>query len=151
MDVSTFMATISPIAAVAVLPLAIAEGGVFGMSGTGWTYTVILAFLTGLAAHGWNVYAQKTIPIGTIGVAQVAQPALAVVWAFLLLSEELVWGARRHRGRHRGLLAFILLNERGGRVRAAEQDGEIALAGEGSGGCACRAVGVSGRRPGRAR
>ena len=38
MDVATFMATISPIAAVAVLPLAIANGGVFGMSSTGWTY-----------------------------------------------------------------------------------------------------------------
>ena len=35
MDVATFMATISPIAAVAVLPLAIANGDVFGMSGTG--------------------------------------------------------------------------------------------------------------------
>lgn len=134
MDVSTFMATISPIAAVAVVPLAIAEGGVFEMSGNGWTYTVILAFLTGLAAHGWNVYAQKTIPIGTIGVAQVAQPALAVVWAFLLLSEELVWGQLVGIAIvTAGLLAFILLNERGNRVRTAEQDSEIALAGEGSG------------------
>ena len=40
MDVATFMSTISPIAAVAVLPLAIANGDVFGMSGTGWTYTL---------------------------------------------------------------------------------------------------------------
>ena len=89
MDVATFMATISPIAAVAVLPLAIANGDVFGLSGTGWTYTLILTFLTGVAAHGLMVYAQKTIPIGTIGISQVAQPALAVVWAFLLLGEEL--------------------------------------------------------------
>src|SRR3954470_12844139 len=35
MDVATFMATISPIAAVAVLPLALAHGDVFGMSDTG--------------------------------------------------------------------------------------------------------------------
>ena len=34
MDVATFMATICPIAAVAVLPLAIAHGDVFGLSGT---------------------------------------------------------------------------------------------------------------------
>ena len=33
------------------------------------------------------VFAQKTIQIGTIGIAQVAQPALAVVWSFLLLGE----------------------------------------------------------------
>ena len=87
MDVATFMATISPIAAVAVLPLAIANGDVFGMSGTGWTYMLILTFLTGVAAHGLMVFAQKTIQIGTIGIAQVAQPALAVVWSFLLLGE----------------------------------------------------------------
>ena len=50
-----------------MLPLAIANGDVFGMSGTGWTYMLILTFLTGVAAHGLMVYAQKTIPIGTIG------------------------------------------------------------------------------------
>jgi drug/metabolite transporter (DMT)-like permease len=134
MDVATFMATISPIAAVAVLPLAIANGDVFGLTRTGWTYTVVLALLTGVAAHGWNVYAQKTIPIGTIGVAQVAQPALAVVWAFLLLSEELVWGQLVGIAIVTfGLLAFIVLNERGNRARDAEQDADITLAGEGSG------------------
>jgi drug/metabolite transporter (DMT)-like permease len=134
MDVSTFMATISPIAAVAVLPLAIAEGGMFAMTGTGWTYTVILAFLTGLAAHGWNVYAQKTIPIGTIGVAQVAQPALAVVWAFVLLGEELVWGQAIGIAIVTvGLITFILLNERRSRARDEDQEADITLAGEGSG------------------
>ncbi len=118
MDVSTFMATICPIAAVAVVPLAIAEGDVFAVTGRGWTYILILAVLTGLAAHGWNVYAQKTIPIGTIGVAQVAQPALAVVWALLLLGEELVWGQLIGIAIVTvGLLAFILLNERGHRAR----------------------------------
>src|SRR4030095_15263206 len=44
MDVATFMATISPIAAVAVLPLAVAHGDTFAMSGTGWTYMLILTF-----------------------------------------------------------------------------------------------------------
>lgn len=134
MDVSTFMATISPIAAVAVLPLAVTEGGMFAMTSTGWTYTVILALLTGLAAHGWNVYAQKTIPIGTIGVAQVAQPALAVIWAFALLGEELAWGQAIGIGVVTvGLVAFILLNERGSRARDEEQEADITLAGEGSG------------------
>jgi drug/metabolite transporter (DMT)-like permease len=46
MDVATFMSTVSPIAAVSVLPLALANGDVFGMSGTGWTYTLLLTFLT---------------------------------------------------------------------------------------------------------
>src|SRR3954447_16983680 len=87
MDVTTFMATICPIATLAVLPVAVVHGGVFSMSGTGWTYTLILAFTSGITTQGLLVYAQRTIQIGTIGIGQIAQPALAVVWAFLLLDE----------------------------------------------------------------
>lgn len=74
MDVAVFMATISPIAAVAVLPLAITNRDIFGMSRTGWTYTLILTFVIGVAAHGLMVFAEKTVPIGTIGITQVIQP-----------------------------------------------------------------------------
>jgi drug/metabolite transporter (DMT)-like permease len=120
MDVAVFMATICPIAALAVLPLAVANGDMFGMSGTGWTYTLVLTFLSGIAANGLMVYAQKTIPIGTIAIAQVVQPALAVVWSFLLLGETLRgWqfvGIALALG---GLLAFILMNQRGERIRRA--------------------------------
>jgi drug/metabolite transporter (DMT)-like permease len=121
MDVATFMSTVSPIAAIAVLPLAIAHGDVFDLSGTGWAYTLLLTFLTGVAAHGLLVFAQKTIQIGTIGISQVVQPALAVLWSFVLLGETL-------RGRQMvgigismsGLLAFVVLHERGARaLRAA--------------------------------
>jgi len=113
MDVPTFMATISPIAALAVLPLALANGDVFGMSGRGWVYTLVLAFLVGMAGNGLLVFAQKSIAIGTIGIVQVIQPALAVVWSFLLLGETL-------NGRQAvgitivmlGLTAFLVLNER---------------------------------------
>src|SRR5215203_4358621 len=45
MDVATFMATVSPIATVAVLPLAVANGDVFAMSATGWAYTIVLMLL----------------------------------------------------------------------------------------------------------
>jgi drug/metabolite transporter (DMT)-like permease len=135
MDVPTFMATICPIAALAVLPLAIANGDVFGLSGRGWAYTLILTFLTGVAAHGLNVYAQKTVPIGTIGIAQVAQPALAVVWAFLLLGEELQqWQVVGIAIVVSGLLAFIVMNERGNRARMTKEEvAQITLATEGSG------------------
>ena len=64
------------------------------------------------------VFAQKTIPIGTIGIAQVVQPALAVVWSFLLLGETLE--RRQVVGIAivvLGLLAFLVLNERGHRAR----------------------------------
>jgi drug/metabolite transporter (DMT)-like permease len=112
------MSTVSPIAAIAVLPLAIANGGMFEMSSTGWTYTLLLTFLTGVTAHGLLVFAQKTIQIGTIGIAQVIQPALAVLWSFLLLGETLrdrqVLGITISMG---GLLAFLVLHERGARAR----------------------------------
>jgi drug/metabolite transporter (DMT)-like permease len=113
MDVTTFMSAICPIAAVAVLPLAIAHGDVFGMSGTGWKYMLILALTSGIMAQGLLVYAQKTIQIGTIGIAQVAQPALAVVWSFLVLGEVVnnrqVAGIAVVVG---GLLAFVVLHQR---------------------------------------
>ena len=67
--------------------VAIANGEVFELSARGWDYTLVPTFLTGVAAHGLLVFAQRTIQIGTIGIAQVAQPALAVAWSFLLLDE----------------------------------------------------------------
>jgi len=118
MDVATFMSTVSPIAVVAVLPLAIANGDVLGMSGTGWTYTLLLTFVIGIAGHGLLVFAQRTIQIGTIGIAQVAQPALAVVWSFLLLGETVrPWQVAGIAIVMSGLLAFLALNERGSRAR----------------------------------
>lgn len=115
MDVATFMATICPIAALAVLPIAIAHGDMLTMSATGWTYMLILTFTSGVAAQGLMVFAQRTIQIGTIGIAQVAQPALAVVWSFLLLGE--VVNHRQMAGIAvvvGGLLAFVVLNQRRG-------------------------------------
>jgi drug/metabolite transporter (DMT)-like permease len=117
MDVATFMATVSPIAALAVLPLAIANGDVFGMSSTGWTYMLLLTFLIGVGGHGLMVFAQKTIPIGTIGIVQVIQPALAVAWSFLLLSETVRrWQVVGIAVALSGLLVFLVLNQRGERA-----------------------------------
>jgi drug/metabolite transporter (DMT)-like permease len=120
MDVTTFMATICPIAAVAVLPLAIVHGDMFGMSSTGWTYMLILTFTSGVAAQGLLVFAQKTIQIGTIAIAQVVQPALAVVWSFLILGE--VVNHRQMAGIAivvGGLLAFVVIHQRGHGVTPA--------------------------------
>ena len=116
MDVTTFMATICPIAALAVLPIALAHGDVTGLSATGWLFTAILTLTSGMAAQGLLVYAQKTIQIGTIGIAQQAQPALAVVWSFLLLGE--VVNGRQVTGIAiviAGLTAFVVVHQRGGR------------------------------------
>ena len=116
MDVTTFMSTICPIAALAVLPLALLHGDVFGMSGTGWTFMLILTFTSGVMAQGLLVFAQKSIQIGTIAISQVAQPALAVVWSFLLLGE--VVNAGQMLGIAivvSGLLAFVAVHQRGER------------------------------------
>ena len=131
MDVTTFMATICPIAAVAVLPLAVVHGDVTGLSATGWTFMLILTFTSGVAAQGLNVFAQKTIQIGTIGIAQTAQPALAVVWSFLLLGE--VVNGRQVAGIAvvvLGLLGFVVLHQRGDRVRQAQARQEAATIAE---------------------
>src|SRR3954454_22792465 len=114
MDVTTFMAAICPIAAVTVLPIALAHGDVFGMSATGWAFTAVLTLTSGMAAQGLLVYAQKTIQIGTIGIAQQLQPALAVVWASLLLGE--VINGRQAAGIAivvAGLTAFVIFHQRG--------------------------------------
>jgi drug/metabolite transporter (DMT)-like permease len=120
--VTTFMATICPIAAVAVLPIAIAHGDVFGMSGTGWKFMLILTLTSGVMAQGLLVFAQKSIQIGTIGIAQEAQPALAVVWSSLLLSEFVNgWQVVGIAMVVVGLVAFVIAHQRGkpGTARAA--------------------------------
>src|SRR4051794_4533552 len=116
MDVTTFMATVCPIATLAVFPIALLDSGTLSMSSTGWTYVLILGLSSGIVAQGLLIYAQKSIQIGTIGIAQDAQPALAVVWSFLLLGE--VVNARQGIGIAvvvGGLVAFTALNARGGR------------------------------------
>lgn len=115
MDVTTFMATICPIAALAVTPIALAQGEV-GMSSTGWVFTIILTLTSGITAQGLLVYAQKSIQLGTIGIAQQAQPALAVIWSFLILGE--VINDRQGVGIAiviGGLTAFVIAHQRAGR------------------------------------
>lgn len=113
MDVASYMAAMTPVATVAALPLAVLHGHMLSITAHGWAYTVMLTLMTGVLAHGLMVFAQSTIPIGSIGIAQVAQPALAALWSYLLLGETL-------RGSQfvgmavvlAGLLGFVLLNQR---------------------------------------
>ena len=133
MDVAVFMAAICPIGALCVLPIAAANADGFGMSSTGWTYVLILTFLSGVAANGLLVYAQKTIQIGTISIAQVVIPAIAVVWSFLLLGETLrvgqVVGIAIAMG---GLAAFLWLNQRGAQARRTKSCVDVPVVPEGS-------------------
>jgi drug/metabolite transporter (DMT)-like permease len=104
------------------------------MSATGWTYMLILTFTSGVAAQGLMVFAQRTIQIGTIGIAQVAQPALAVVWSFLLLSEVVnQWQVLGIAVVVSGLLAFVLSNQRGDRTRQTDTPRKTPIESEGAG------------------
>jgi drug/metabolite transporter (DMT)-like permease len=84
-----FMACLAPLALLTTGPIAIgiAGSGIFELSARGWVVVVIMTVLTGMIAHGCVVFAQKTVPIATIGVMQSAQPALAVFWGLLILAE----------------------------------------------------------------
>lgn len=85
-----FMACVVPIAAVAAFPMAavIAGDALWPMPARAWLVVGILGILTGVAAHGLLVFAQNHVPVAAIGVIQVAGPALAVLWAYFLLGEE---------------------------------------------------------------
>lgn len=89
MSVQAIMASIMPIATITVFPIALVRGELDELTTTSLPYLLILAVITGTFAHGLIVYAQHTVPVSTIGIMQVAQPALAVCWAYLLLDQGL--------------------------------------------------------------
>lgn len=84
-----FMACAVPIGAVTAFPIAfvIAGDALWPLSGRAWLVVAALGVITGVGAHGLIVFAQNHVPVAAIGVIQVAQPALAVVWAYVLLGE----------------------------------------------------------------
>lgn len=90
-DTVTFMACMMPTGLVTTVPMALLLAGtgvVSDMNPRGWFIVVVLAVLTGMVAHGCIAFAQQHLPIATITVMQVGQPALAVVFAFIILGEE---------------------------------------------------------------
>ncbi len=89
-DVVTFMACVMPLAMLTTAPIAVTVAGdaIWPLSGRAWAAVAMLTALTGVAAHGLLVFAQHHLPVASIGVMQVAQPALAVGWGWLLLGES---------------------------------------------------------------
>jgi len=84
-----FMACLMPLGLLTAGPIAlvIAGGDVFNLSTRGWMVVLLLVAMTGMLAHGCIIFAQRLVPVATIGVMQSAQPALAVFWGFLILGE----------------------------------------------------------------
>ncbi|MFT3852871.1 MAG: DMT family transporter [Ilumatobacteraceae bacterium] len=90
MDVVTVMASVMPIAAIAVLPLAAGTGDLLAVTWHSVPFILALVVLTGTAAHALVVFAQRSVPVATISIMQAAQPALAVSWSVLLLGATIV-------------------------------------------------------------
>jgi drug/metabolite transporter (DMT)-like permease len=130
-DVVDFMSTVMLIGMITATPVALILDGdaVWPLSARGWTAVALLSVLTGMLGHGLIAFAQTEVDVGTIGIIQVAQPAIAVCWGYVLLGEEI--RPAQIPGMILvivGLAAFTVVSQR--RLRAGtmvdDQHGELA-------------------------
>ena len=110
-----FMATLMPIGLLVAVPaVAIDAGGeLWPLPSRAWAAIAILSVVTGMVGHALIAVAQRLLDVGTISVMQVAQPAIAVVWAFVMLGETIE--PAQLPGMLlviAGLIAFTLLQQR---------------------------------------
>jgi RarD protein len=72
-----FMAIMMPVALITATPVAlwVSADEFIPRDRTTWAAIGILAVLTGMAAHGFLVFAQRSVPISQIGVIQSSQPS----------------------------------------------------------------------------
>jgi drug/metabolite transporter (DMT)-like permease len=89
MSVAALMAAALPIATLATLPITVASHDLWRFDGRSMLYILVLTLLTGVVAHGLIVFAQRKVPIGIMSMMQVGQPALAVVWSAIFLSQSI--------------------------------------------------------------
>jgi drug/metabolite transporter (DMT)-like permease len=82
-----FVTTVATMAACVLVPIAAIGGKLWEVPAGGWKYIVLLAVLTGTLCHGLIAWAQTRVPVSTISILQVGNPALASLWAFLVLGE----------------------------------------------------------------
>lgn len=86
-----FMACLVPIAMLSATPIAllVTDGSLVPGTLRAWAVIGVLALISGVGAHGLLVFAQRHLPVATIGIMQVGQPALAALWAWVLLGEDI--------------------------------------------------------------
>ena len=130
--VTDFMATVLPIGLVVALPAALVQAGdeMWPLSTRTWVAVVAMSVLTGVVGHGLIASAQRLIDVGTISVIHVGQPAVAVMWAWVVLGERVALaqlpGAALILA---GLVGFTLLNQRAFVRRAAAESPGAELSG----------------------
>lgn len=131
-DVVDFMSTMMPIGVLTAAPVAfvLARDDIWPLSAKDWVAVALLSVLTGMLGHGLIAFAQQEVDVGTIGIIQVAQPALAVCWSFALLGEQI--RLAQVPGMVLvivGLAAFTIVSQRRSQQRAAtvesDQHGEL--------------------------
>jgi drug/metabolite transporter (DMT)-like permease len=126
-SVAVLMASALPIATLTILPITLINHDIGRFDGRSMLYIVGLTLLTGVIAHGLIVFAQRKVPIGIISLMQVGQPALAVVWSAIFLSQAI-------RGLQAlgmvmvvvGIAAVIVQTQRRTAKLIATEDGELA-------------------------
>lgn len=88
-SVAAVLAGVMPIATLTILPVVLWRGETTTVTARGAVFILLLVVITGTAAQGLIQFAQQTVPVGTIGLMQVAQPALSVLWSVLFLSQQI--------------------------------------------------------------
>ena len=87
-DTKAFMAVMTAVAAVVVLPFALRTGKMSEVTTKGWVLIVAMAVTSGMISHGLLAWAQRKVPVSTISVLQLAQPGIATTWAYLFLDQH---------------------------------------------------------------
>jgi len=127
MGVVVLMAAALPTATLMALPVTLLNHDIGELDGRGVAYIVVLTVVTGVGAHGLLVFAQRNVPVGIMSLMQVGQPALAVVWSAVFLSQairplQLVGMAMVVAG-----LAAVIVQTQRGRTKLMEtENGELA-------------------------
>ena len=84
---SVFMAGMTASAALTVLPFALATHRFTDVHMKGWVLIVIMSIVSGVVGHGLLAWAQRHIPLSTMSLLQLGQPALGTTWAWVFLHE----------------------------------------------------------------
>jgi drug/metabolite transporter (DMT)-like permease len=127
MTVVALMASALPTATLMALPVTLVNHDIGQLDVRSTVYIAVLTLLTGVLAHGLIVFAQRNVPIGIMSLMQVGQPALAVVWSAIFLSQsirpvQLVGMAMVVFG----LAAVVVQTQRGTAKLIATENGELA-------------------------
>jgi drug/metabolite transporter (DMT)-like permease len=85
------MAIVMPLALVTATPVALGDAGgeLWSLGWEAWVAIALLSVLTGVIGHGLMYFAFRSVQVATVSTVQVSQPAFAVFWGWVFLSEAI--------------------------------------------------------------